>query len=193
MRRFTPLLAFLGVAAILAAFTGCGSTFSFLVPKAAIVKAVTGQFPTVKSQGVITLRITHPVLDFEGSKNRLGIKADVAVGIGVPQVASFLSKVTDAAHTEVTGYMLLDGTLGYQPESGTFVFTDLKVRKFAVDALPRSDFDAVAGMATSAVVNALGGLQLYKLDTTDWKQRLAKGVLRGITVTDDGVLVKFGL
>lgn len=190
MRR---LFAFLGLAVVAATVAGCGSTFNFLVPKAAIVKAVTGQFPTVKSQGVITLRITNPVLDFQGSKNRLGIKADVAVGIGVPQVASFLSKVTNAAHTEVTGYMLLDGTMGYKPESGTFVFTDVKIRKFEVNALPRSDFDAVMGLATSAVVNALGGLELYKLDTSDWKQRLAKGVLRGITVTDNGVLVKFGL
>lgn len=172
---------------------GCGSTFSFLVPKAAIVKAVTGQFPTVKSQGVVTLRITNPVLDFQGSKNRLGIRADVSVGIGAPQVASFLSQVTKAAKTEVTGYMLLDGTLGYKPENGTFVFTDIQIRKFAVDALPRTDFDQVMGLATSAVVNSLGGLELYKLDTTDWKQRLAKGVLKGITVTDDGVLVKFGL
>ena len=32
-------------------------------------------------------------------------RADVAVGVGVPQVASFLSKVTNAAHTEVTRVM----------------------------------------------------------------------------------------
>jgi hypothetical protein len=196
------VFAFLGITAALLFMTGCGSTFSYLVPKAAIVKAVNGQFPTVRSQGVLTLQITNPVLDFEGSKNRLGIAADVTVRVSlpkVPQVSSALSGLTSKVvpsgtpKTEVKGYMVLDGVLDYRPDTGTFVFSDVKVRKFDLQGLPRTELDSAAALATGTAVGALGGLELYKLDSTDWRQRLAKGVLKSIQVTNDGVLVKFGL
>lgn len=166
--------------------SGCSGGLSFLVPKAAIVKAVSGQFPTVRNQGILTLQILNPVLDFQGSRSRLGIQADAVVRLR--ELIPF-QKGLDAAFK---GRILLDGVLAYEPATGVFSFSDVKVKKFEISDLPRSQLDAVTGMITGMAVNALGGLQIYKLDPTDWKGRFAKGVLRGIKVTDDGVLVKFG-
>lgn len=172
---FLPLLA------------GCSGGLSFLVPKAAIVKAVSGQFPTVRNQGIFTLQLMNPVLDFQGSSSRLGIQADSVVRLR--ELIPFQHGVNAAFN----GHIILDGVLDYRPESGIFVFSDVKVRKFEISDLPRSELDVVTGMITGMAVNALGGLQIYKFDQSDWKGRLAKGVVRGIRVTDDGVLVKFGL
>jgi hypothetical protein len=165
----------------------CSGGITFLVPKAAIVKAVSGQFPTVRNQGVLTLQMLNPVLDFRGSSDRLGIQADAVVRLRK------LVPFEQGLNGEFKGRILLDGVLDYQPATGIFVFSDVKVRKFDISDLPRSELDTVNGAITGMAVNALGGLQVYKLDQSDWKQRLAKGVLRGIRVTDDGVLVKFGL
>jgi len=167
--------------------SGCSGGLSFLVPKAAIVKAVTGQFPTVRNQGLLTVQLMNPVLDFQGSRSRLGIQADAIVRMR--ELLPF-QKTVNAAFK---GHIILDGILEYRPATGTFVFGDVKVRKFEIADLPRSELDAVTGAVTGMAVNALGGLEVYKFDPTDWKGRFAKGILRSIRVTDDGVLATFGL
>jgi len=174
-------------------FAACSGGLSFLVPKAAIVKAVTGQFPTVRDQGVFTLQLLNPVLDFQGSRSRLGIQADAVVKLRTSLGGISLPLQGSGVKDSYKGRIFLDGVLDYQAATGVFVFSDVKVRKFEVDGLPRGQLDTVTGLATTAVISSLGGLQVYKLDQSDWKGRLAKGVLRGIQVTDDGVLVKFGL
>lgn len=157
---------------------GCGASFEIKIPRSIINDQVQKQFPTVRHQGLMTVKITDPVLDFEGSKNRLGLTA-------VAEVRFF-------GLVPVTGSVDADGTLKYLPETGEFQFTDIQVRKFNLKGLPQSQFDEVTAAIGTQIVGALGGLKVYKFNPDDAKERAAKAVLRGIRVTDDGIVAKLG-
>jgi hypothetical protein len=123
----------------LAILVSCGGfRLEVKIPKSIIIKQVERKFPTVKSKGLITVKLSHPVLDFKGSSNRLGVRADAEV-----RVLNVLP---------IRGLIDCDGSLLYKPETGTFHFTDVKVKKFSFKELPSSRADEINGLLATSVL-----------------------------------------
>jgi hypothetical protein len=176
---FTPVgLLLLGCGLLILAACG-GFSFEVKIPKSLIEDQVKQKFPTVKNKGLMTVRLWNPVLDFQGSRNRLGVSANAEVKL--------------LGLVPLRGSMVCDGTLLYKPQTGTFVFTDVKVKKFNIQDLPSSRADEVSGLILSAALSALGGLEIYKLNPEESTEKIAKLALKGIRVRDDGIVVKLGL
>ncbi|MEM6822528.1 MAG: DUF1439 domain-containing protein [Verrucomicrobiota bacterium] len=173
------LLVGLVLVAVAFALTGCGGGIQIRIPKEVIEKAVTGKFPTIRSRGVMSVTLSNPKLDFKGSRNRLGVEADCRV--------RFLGLVP------MSGDVICDGSLEYKPRTGAFHFTDVEVQDFNIKGLPKSKFDEFSGLIGTAVVKTLGGLEIYKLDSKDRTESLAKATLKSIRVTDDGVVATLSL
>ncbi|MDX6767279.1 MAG: DUF1439 domain-containing protein [Candidatus Methylacidiphilales bacterium] len=162
------------------ALVGCGGfSFEVKIPKSLIIDQVKHKFPTVRSKGLMTVKLANPQLDFEGSRNRLGVVADAEVRL--------------LGMIPLPGKVDCDGTLEYRPKHGAFVFTDVKVKKFTIQGLSESRADEVSGIIGSAVLGALGGLEVYRLNPKATEEKLAKLALRSIRVTNDGVVAKLGL
>ena len=178
--RWFIVLALLGGAALYYFWDNIqGLSTEVLIPRTVVERQVGHRFPTARSQGVMTVRISNPVLDFQGSRNRLGVIADTEVRIlGI---------------IPVRGKVHCDGSLAYRPETGAFVFTDVLVRSFQVDGLPESQADQASGLIGSAVLAALGGLEVYRLNPNEVHGRLASYTLRGIRITDRGIAVRLAL
>lgn len=174
------LLSVLGILALSLGLVACGGfAFEVKIPRAMIEQQVEKKFPTVRNKGLLSLKLANPKLDFQGARNRLGVAASAEVRI--------------FGMIPIPGQILCDGTLEYRPENGTFVFTDVDVKKFTFNGLPESKMDEVSGLVGSAALSVLGGLEIYKLDPKASEEKLAKMALRGIRVTDDGIVAKLGL
>jgi len=159
---------------------GCGGfAFEVKIPRKLVEEQVARKFPTVRNKGLLSLKLSNPQLDFQGSSNRLGVKADAEVRI--------------LRALPIPGTILCDGTLEYRPQTGTFVFTDVQVKKFNIRDLPQSYADDIAGLVGTAALGALGGLEIYQLNPEATEEKLAKLALKGVRVTDDGIVAKLGL
>ena len=159
---------------------GCGGfSFEVKIPRAMVLEQVRHKFPTVRNKGLMSIKLSNPELDFEGSRNRLGVSANAEVRL--------------FGLIPMPGHILCDGTLEYRPASGSFVFTDIKVKKFTFQGLPESKADEVAGLVGSAALGALGGLEIYRLDPHATEEKLAKLALKSVRVTNDGIVARLGL
>lgn len=177
---FNKVIFFLSAFGILILFISCGGfSFEVKIPKELIIKQVNHKFPTVKSKGLMTVKLSKPVLDFQGSRNRLGVTADAEVKI--------------FGMIPLRGLVICDGTLQYNKKNGAFNYTDIQVKKFSFKEIPESKVDQVSGLVGSAVLSALGGLEVYRLNPDDSQEKLAKLALKGVRITDNGVVAKLGL
>lgn len=177
-RPFGPITVCLAALALVLA--GCGGfSFETKIPRALVEKQVQHKFPTVRNKGLMSIKMSNPELDFQGSRNRLGVAANAEVRL--------------LGMIPFPGKILCDGTLEYRPANGSFVFTDIKVKKFTFQGLPESKADEVTGLVGSAVLEALGGLEIYRLDPKATGEKLAKLALKSVRVTDDGIVARLGL
>lgn len=171
------LLCLCSLALVLAA---CGGfSFEVKIPRALVEKQVQHKFPTVRNKGLMSIKLSNPVLDFEGSRNRLGVAANAEVRL--------------LGMIPFPGKILCDGALEYRPANGSFVFTDIKVKKFTFQGLPESKADEVTGLVGGAVLEVLGGLEIYRLDPKATEEKFAKLALKSVRVTDDGIVARLGL
>lgn len=178
-RSALPVVGILALTSLLAA-VGCGGfSFEVKIPRSLIEQQVERKFPTVRNKGLLALKLADPKLDFQGSRNRLGVEASAEVRI--------------LGLVPIPGNIVCDGTLEYRPQNGTFVFTDVNVKKFTFRGLPESKADEVSGLVGSAALAVLGGLEIYKLDSNATEEKLTKLALKSVRVTDDGVVAKLGL
>jgi hypothetical protein len=174
---FRAAAAVLLASALLAA---CGGfSFEVKIPRSLVEQQVERKFPTVRNKGLLSLKLSNPKLDFQGARNRLGVEASAELRI--------------LGMVPIPGSIVCDGTLEYQPQNGTFVFTDVQVKKFNIRDVPKTYADDIGGLVGTAALGALGGLEIYKLDANATEEKLAKLALKAIRVTDDGIVAKLGL
>jgi hypothetical protein len=160
--------------------TACGGfSFEVKIPRSLVEQQVERKFPTVRNKGLLSLKLSDPKLDFQGARNRLGVEATAELRI--------------LGMLPIPGSIVCDGTLEYRPETGSFVFTDIQVKKFNIRDVPSSYADDIGGLVGTAALSALGGLEIYKLDANATEEKFAKLVLKSIRVTDDGIVAKLGL
>ncbi len=171
------LFFLLSVAVALAA---CGGiSFEIKIPKSLIVSQLDSRFPFTKNKGLMTVTVSDPVLNFNGSSNRLEVKANTVVRI--------------LGLIPIKGNVLTDGTLEYRPATATFHFKEVKIKEFNIKGIPESQLDQVTGLLGTVMLAVLGDIEVYKLNPTDTKENIGRLGLKGIRMVDDGVMVRLGI
>lgn len=177
MRRLphvAPLL--LAVSAVLLA-GGCSKVaVDIQVPKETIVQRVERQFPLQKKNGPILIELSNPVVNFNTAENRIGISADVLATMqGLPPAR---------------GSMNFDGTLDFQVDA--FVFTDVKMNQFELTGLPGDDGGQLKKLLQQALLREVKGMTVYRIHADDPKEAMVAQALRGVRVTDQGLVITLG-
>lgn len=173
-RLSRPAAALLASLLLLA---GCGKlSFDITVPRETIVQRLSGQFPLVRHTGPMTVTLSHPQVDFEAAENRIGMRADVTLEMpGLPP-----------AHGETA----FDGTLTF--EDPAFVFGDVTMKKFELAGLPGDDGGRLLELLRGSVLREIRNMTVYRVHADDPKEKLASQALRGVRVSDAGLVLSLG-
>ncbi len=126
------------------------------------------------------LRIAVETMDiYVPLAERIGMR--LAVEASVPGV------------TSVAGVMEADGELEYHPETGRFTIAKGRLVDLELQGMPKQQMKLFEEMAQAVVTKQLASLTVYQLDQEDFKQSLAKLVLKSVQVRDGAIIVEVGL
>jgi hypothetical protein len=185
-RRSTELIGShaVGTAALAALISfsqwGCSATRKELVFSREELQAkLSGQFPLTKKKRPMKFRFSEPELLLAANSQRIGMR--LAVEASVPGVTSF------------AGVMEADGELEYHPETGRFTIARGRLVDLELEGMPKQQMKLFEEMAQAVVTKQLSSLTVYQLDQEDFKQSLAKLVLKSVQVRDGAIIVEVGL
>jgi hypothetical protein len=93
---------------------------------------------------------------------------------------------------DLTGEAYVTSRIRYYPEEGSLRLVDPRVEEFLISLLPEEYEDEVLAAADLAAAEVLTDYELYRLDQADFKQRLAKLVIRDVVVRNGRLRIMLG-
>lgn len=169
MRKISMLVSF----ALL--FGGCGVfKKEIVIPKTTIQDAMDKKFPVEKTTLLAKVKLTDPTFYF----------VDSSLGI-------ILKFWADALGKEMIGMVDVNTQVRY--DNGSFYLSKLEIPKIYIDEKEVDQDGKVAKIILSILRNYIEKYPVYKLKQTDFKQNLAKLLLKDITVDGDSLKVLIGL
>lgn len=177
MPRFLFSIVLLSGLFGLVAFSGCGAASKEVVISRSQIQAmVDKKFPFDANAVIARLTVDSPRVYFVGTN----------VGIEVHIQGGFMG-------TELEGTVDLNGRLTYEKEEGAFFLKDIEISEITVNDAGFRDTDRFKPIVAKMVTNYLDDFPVYRLDTDDSKQSIAKYLLKDIAVRGDTLVVTLGL
>ena len=140
---------------------------------------LSGQFPLEKKKRLMKFRFSEPELLLVPDSERIGMR--IAVEAKIPGVSS------------VKGVMEADGEIEYHPETGEFTIARGRLVDLDMQGMPKRGAKTFEEIAATVVKNHLSSITVYELDQKDFKQSLAKLMLKSVQVKDGSIVVGVGL
>jgi hypothetical protein len=142
-------------------------------------KKIDQQFPMELKGALAKVELRHPAVFLDKDTQRIGLRADM--------------KIAPPIGRKFSGQMEFDAGVEYLPERGEFFLVDSRVRHFQLDDVPEMYQDMVRGLANEILKRYLEELPIYKLDENDFKESLAKLVLKSVVVKEGKLVLDMGL
>ena len=138
-------------------------------------------FPiTEKYLMVFKLTLADPEVELTDGSDRIGFGLSARTNVRVDG-------------DDVTGRAKMTAGLRYDPDKGALFLADPRVEGLKLTMLPEKYEDDVLVSANLAAKKFLKEYELYKLDKADFKQAMAKMVLKDVVVRDGVLKMIFGL
>lgn len=144
------------------------------IPRVAIQETLTKKFPYEKNVVVARTTLKDPEIYFQ----------DSSLGIRLNYWANFLEK-------EINGKIDLNGSIKYH--KGKFYLTNLDIVEFSMEEKSFSSGGKLSAIVSSVIKNYIDGFPIYTLKQSDFKQNLAKMLLKNITVQGDSLCITLGI
>jgi hypothetical protein len=93
---------------------------------------------------------------------------------------------------DLTGTAGIASRIRYKPEDGSLVLSDPQVSHLTISLVPEEYRTAVLDVARLAAREFLDGYEVYRLDTSDSKQALARLVLKDVVVDQGDLKIRLG-
>jgi hypothetical protein len=118
----------------------------------------------------------------------------VALTEGSDRVGFGITATTNVRVNEndLTGDAYVTSRIRYYPEEGSLRLVDPRVEEFTISLLPPEYEDEVLAAADLATQEILTDYELYRLDQADFKQRIAKLVIRDVVVQGGRLRITLG-
>jgi hypothetical protein len=94
---------------------------------------------------------------------------------------------------EINGYFDLNGEIFYKPEKGAFYLHHFEIVDLVVNKANFSNKEKLKDVALNIVSNYLDNYPVYKLNPENFKQNIAKLLLKSVSVRDDNLAVLLSL
>ena len=172
-----PAIAVIVVFVCIAALT-CDVTPEGLVIEITpeqIQRRLDKRFPITKQYlMLLELTLADPIVELREGSDRVGFGVSAATNVRVDG-------------EDLTGRAHMTAAIRYVPERGSLFLVDPSLEQLDISLLPDKYKNAVTQAASLATQEFLDDYEIYKLEQSDFKQRLAKLILRDIVV-EDGLL-----
>jgi hypothetical protein len=166
-----PIIMFLMV------FTGCKEfEKEILIPASTIQQMIDKKFPIEKRSFATNIRLSSPKVFFQ----------DNNIGLSLQYSASVLKD-------EIDGNMSFTCKPVYKPESADFYLNDFVMTEITWNNESRLENDKLMGLISSIMNSIFKDHPLYKLNQDDYKQNLAKMVLKNVTVRGNNLVLLLSL
>ena len=142
-------------------------------------KKIAPKFPLKKKNTLFTVTFSQPLILLEKGADRLGIRLDL--------------KVAPPFGKKYKGTVEVDGKIAYHPDQGEFVVVDPQVRQLHIGDVPQKYQGTIRDLMNQVAIHYLTNIPVYKLDQGDFKQSLAKLVLRSVLIEDGELVIEMGL
>lgn len=144
-----------------------------------IQKRLDKKFPIKKKYlMVLELTLADPLVALEEGSDR--------VGFGVSAMTNVIVNAE-----ELDGQAQMTSGIRYNREVGSLVLVDPRVEQLTISLLPEKYEGGVREAASLAAHEFLDEYEIYKLDQSDFKQKIAKLVIKDVEV--EGGLLKITL
>lgn len=97
-----------------------------------------------------------------------------------------------AAESEVAGEAGIEGSIGYDAETGEFHLVRPSVTRLHLDLMAQESLEFIRLMANAVAEQYLTSVVIYRLDERDFRQGLLRRNLRGVEVRDGRIIAEMG-
>lgn len=156
-------------------FGGCGAfKKEIVIPKATIQDMLDKKFPIEKVTLLVRVTMSEPKIYFKNGN----------IGIIIKYWADALGKEVDG---------IVDVNTHVRYDNGSFYLSNIEIPMISMNDKEVDQDDKVSKVILSILRNYLETYPVYKLKQTDFKQNLAKLLLKDITVESESLKVLIGL
>jgi hypothetical protein len=145
---------------------GCSVSYTVRLTADDIQQFLRQKLPVTVSKFFVTATVTSVQVEFIESENGVVVRPDVEVSL--------------VGHQLLRGYAIVSAQIRYAPPTGEFFLDGAKVVSIAVGGLPESSRHLVEEVASKCIEGYLGTQPIYRLKQSDFKQSLAKLVLKSV-------------
>lgn len=163
------------VLCIVFTLSGCALRKEFVIPRAKLQESVAKKFPYAKDIGIARLTVEAPEVYFKGQN----------IGLKALYECNLLS-------ADVRGTVDVNGRIIYRPETGAFYVRDLVVSDFSVNKNNILENLNLQNIINKMMGNYLDGFPLYQLNPNDYKENMARSLVRDIVIRDDDLVILLG-
>lgn len=173
----TLRLSRLALACSLAA--GCTASYTIRFTAAEIQQSLNRKLPISKSKFLVRATLQSLEVALMEGPDRILLRPQLEVSI--------------AGLSALTGRALVEGQVRYAPDSGEFFFDAPKVVEVNVGGIPESVRQHAEDLIATCVEAYLTITPVYRLKQTDFKQSLARMLLKSVKVRDGQLQVVIGM
>ena len=168
---------------LLAVLVSCSSSGIFrrelVFTKEDLQSKLTKKFPRKEKHPLMSVTFSNPEILLEPGAHVMGIQLDV-------KMAPRLGK-------QLMGRVLAEGEIEYRPQHGEFFIVNPKLRKIEFENLKEKYEKDVRSISDRIVEQYLSEVPVYRLDQRDFKQKVAKLVLKSVEIKDGKLVIVIGL
>lgn len=164
------------LAAVIALFSASLGATTLEFSQADLQNRVGPQFPIQRSVLGVAINFTDPLVFLSENENRIGVELTISV--------------TASNTLKGKGRGMTDGTLVYKPATGQFVLTEPRLRNLKVENIPQEQQARVRETIDWVARNALPEIVVYQLTEEDFREKMAKQMLKSIAVKNGKLVVE---
>ena len=140
---------------------------------------LTKRFPRKEKHALVAVTFSNPEILLEPGAAAMGIRLEI-------EIAPRLGK-------RRRGQVMAEGGLEYRPQRGQFFIVNPKVIAVELDDVKGEYQQSVRSVVDRFVERYLSEVAVYRLDQKDFKQKVAKLVLKSVDIRDGKLVVVVGL
>ena len=157
---------------------GCSVSYTISLTASDIQQSLQRKLPISKSKLLVTATVRTLDVELMESDNRILLRPEVDLSL--------------VGQSALRGRAVVAGQIRYAPETGEFFFDRPTVAEMTIDGLPESLRPTVQEVIARCTEGYLAKEPVYRLKQSDFKQSLAKMVLKSVQTRDGRLEIVIG-
>lgn len=154
-------------------------SYSLKIPEKKLQEKVTAMMPIEKKKFLIKVTLFNPKVRLLNDNDKISIYSQV--------------DVLAPGKISVSGEAKISGDLSYDSKKGAFFLKNPKIESLMINKLPKIYSSKVKKISQIIIDKLLSTYPVYKLKDSNVKQKLAKSVLKSISIKNKILTAKLSL